>query len=361
VRIELRELTKSFGSVDAVDSIDLAIDDGEFVAFLGPSGCGKTTTLLMVAGIYRPTAGEIAFDGTVVNRVPPKERNLGMVFQSYALYPHMSAFENMAFPLRLKKVPMEERKARAQRIADMMGIADLLERKPGQLSGGQQQRVALGRALVKEPDALLFDEPLSNLDARLRIAMRTEIKRLQAQLGITSIYVTHDQAEAMTMADRVAVLNAGRVESFLSPDDTYSRPPTRFVAGFVGNPPMQFLDVEVDGEGGEFHAQRQGVRFAVAADRGSKVAGRGTVTMGVRPEDIEVGAGNFKGEVVAIEPLGREDMVDIEIEGALIRALAGAAVRPRLGEHVALRIDPDKVHFFDPATERSLLWAEPAR
>jgi ABC-type sugar transport system ATPase subunit len=355
VRIELRGLSKSFDSVAAVDSIDLEIDDGEFVAFLGPSGCGKTTTLLMIAGIYRPSAGEIAFDGTVVNRVPPKERNLGMVFQSYALYPHMSAFENMAFPLRLKKVPMEERQARARRVADMMGIADLLDRRPGQLSGGQQQRVALGRALVKEPDALLFDEPLSNLDARLRLTMRTEIKRLQAQLGITSIYVTHDQAEAMTMADRVAVLNAGSVESFLSPDDTYNRPPTRFVAGFVGNPPMQFLDVDVEGCDGTFHATRAGMRFAVAADRGAKVAAGGTVTLGVRPEDIEIGTGDTSGEVVAIEPLGREDVLDIEVAGVLIRALAGAAIRPVIGERVRLRIDPDKVHFFDSATGASLL------
>jgi inositol-phosphate transport system ATP-binding protein len=358
VRIELRGLTKSFDTVNAVDGVDLDIGDAEFVAFLGPSGCGKTTTLLMVAGIYRPTAGEISFDGTVVNKLPPKERNLGMVFQSYALYPHMNAFENMAFPLRLKKVPIEERRSRAQRVADMMGIAELLDRRPGQLSGGQQQRVALGRALVKEPDALLFDEPLSNLDARLRITMRTEIKRLQAQLGITSIYVTHDQAEAMTMADRVAVLNAGRVESFLSPDDTYSHPPTRFVAGFVGNPPMEFLDVEVSSDGGAFHATRAGMRIPVSADRGAKaVAGGGTVTMGIRPEDIEVGTGDTRGEVVAVEPLGREDLVDIEVAGMLIRALAGAAARPKIGEHVGLSIDPDKVQFFDPATGASLLWA----
>jgi ABC-type sugar transport system ATPase subunit len=357
MRIELRGLTKSFDSVDAVDSIDLEINDAEFVAFLGPSGCGKTTTLLMIAGIYRPTSGEIAFDGTVVNRLAPRERNLGMVFQSYALYPHMNAFENMTFPLRLKKMPMDERQKRAQRVADMMGIAELLERRPGQLSGGQQQRVALGRALVKEPDALLFDEPLSNLDARLRITMRTEIKRLQAQLGITSIYVTHDQTEAMTMADRVAVINAGRVESFLSPDDTYSRPPTRFVAGFVGNPPMEFMDVEVRDEGGIFQARRPGMTVPVATERGAKAAAHaGTVTLGIRPEDIKVGVGDTRGEVVTVEPLGREDLVDIEVDGMLIRALAGAGDRPKIGESVSLRLDPEKVHFFDPATGHSLLW-----
>ncbi|MGH9136647.1 MAG: ABC transporter ATP-binding protein [Acidimicrobiales bacterium] len=357
MRIELRGLTKAFDSANAVDGIDLAINDAEFVAFLGPSGCGKTTTLLMIAGIYRPTGGEIVFDGAVVNRLPPKQRNLGMVFQSYALYPHMSAFENMTFPLRLKKVPMEQRRESAQRVGEMMGISELLHRKPGQLSGGQQQRVALGRALVKEPDALLFDEPLSNLDARLRITMRTEIKRLQKQLGITSIYVTHDQVEAMTMAERVAIMNAGRLESFLSPDDTYARPPSRFVAGFVGNPPMEFFDVEIGEEAGIFHAKRPGVSVVVAADRGAKAAAhRGTVTLGIRPEDIAVGAGESRGEVVAVEPLGREDLVDIEVEGLLLRALASAAVRPKLGENVNFRIDPEKVQFFDPDTKQSLLW-----
>jgi ABC-type sugar transport system ATPase subunit len=358
VRIELRALTKSFDSVIAVDELDLEINDGEFVAFLGPSGCGKTTTLLVVAGIYRPTAGEVVFDGTVVNRLPPKARNLGMVFQSYALYPHMTAYENMTFPLRLKKVPAEQRRERAQRVGELMGISELFARKPGQLSGGQQQRVALGRALVKEPEALLFDEPLSNLDARLRITMRTEIKRLQGQLGITSIYVTHDQAEAMTMADRVAIINAGHVESFLSPDDTYARPPTQFVAGFVGNPPMQFIEVEVSSEGGLFTASRPGMSIAVPADRGAKAAAHGgTITLGIRPEDIQVGVGETSGQVVAVEPLGREDLVDIEIEGTLIRALAGAAARPKIGEHVGLGIDPEKVQFFDTTTGKSLLWS----
>ncbi|MGH9167465.1 MAG: ABC transporter ATP-binding protein [Acidimicrobiia bacterium] len=357
MEIELRELSKRFDSVVAVDSLDLEIRDGELAAFLGPSGCGKTTTLLTIAGIYRPSAGEVAFDGRVVNRLPPRARNLGMVFQSYALYPHMTAYQNMTFPLRLKKVPAQDMRKRAERIAQMMGIAELMQRKPGQLSGGQQQRVALGRALVKEPDALLFDEPLSNLDARLRVTMRTEIKRLVADLGITSIYVTHDQVEAMTMADRVAIMNRGRLESYLTPDDTYNRPPTRFVAGFVGNPPMDFIDVEVVQENGAFSARRPGMTVPLSAERGRTAAEQGgTVTLGIRPEDLHLGEGEIEGQVVAVEPLGREDLVDVEVGDVLIRALAGAEARPKTGDRVRLRMDPDKVHFFDPASDRSLLW-----
>ncbi len=357
MKIDLHDLTKQFDAVTAVDQLSLTIDDGELVAFLGPSGCGKTTTLLIVAGIYRPTAGDVSFDGTVVNRQPPKARNLGMVFQSYALYAHMTAFENMTFPLRLKKVPKSERLSRASRVAEMMGIADLLDRRPGQLSGGQQQRVALGRALIKEPAALLFDEPLSNLDARLRVTMRTEIKRLQAELGITSIYVTHDQIEAMTMASKVAIMNGGRLESFLTPDDTYNKPPSRFVGGFVGNPAMEFIDVEMVAEDGLFFAVRPGMRVEVATQRGGPAAAHGgVVTLGLRPEDIHVGRGHVVGEVVAVEPLGREDLIDVEINDTLIRALADASNRPKVGDHVNLHVDPEKVQFFAPDTGRSLLW-----
>jgi len=206
MKVRLENLTKRWGLIYGARDINLTVNDGEFIAFLGPSGCGKTTTLLMIAGIYKPTAGVIWFNERVMNRVPPKDRNVGMVFQSYALYPHMTVYENLVFPMKLKRVPAGEMRERTQRVADMLGIGHLLDRRPGQLSGGQQQRVALGRALTKQPDLLLFDEPLSNLDARLRLSMRGEIKRLQMELGITSIYVTHDQVEAMTMADRIAVM-----------------------------------------------------------------------------------------------------------------------------------------------------------
>ena len=252
MEIRIDNLTKKFGDVVGVEDLTLHINDGEFVAFLGPSGCGKTTTLLTLAGIYKPTDGLIRFGDRVVNTVQPKDRNIGMVFQSYALYPHMTIFQNIAYPLKLKKVPKNVQNEQVRQVANVMGIGELLDRRPGQLSGGQQQRVALGRALVKEPDVLLFDEPLSNLDARLRLTMRGEIKHLQKNLGITSIYVTHDQVEAMTMADRIAVMNGGHLQAFDAPDELYDRPKTRFVAGFVGNPPMNFLDVEVSPANGRF-------------------------------------------------------------------------------------------------------------
>ncbi len=356
MEVRLIQLTKRFGDVTAVDRVDLEVGHGEFVALLGPSGCGKTTTLLMIAGIYAPTGGEIRFDDRVVNRIPPKDRNIGMVFQSYALYPHMTVLENITFPMRLKKVPKEVMLKRAQEVADMMGIGHLMDRRPGQLSGGQQQRVALGRALAKEPDILLFDEPLSNLDARLRLSMRAEIKRLQIELGITSIYVTHDQVEAMTMADRIAVMREGKLQAYETPDDLYDRPKNLFIAGFIGNPPMNFLDVEVVHQGERYLARRPGLEVAVAPERAQKAAGRGTVILGIRPEDVTVGQGPIQGQVYVVEPLGRDDLLDIQVGDIRIHALADPARRYAMGDSVQLAIDPDAVQFFDPRTEQSLLW-----
>ena len=356
MKVELENLTKRWGNVVGADSIDLQIEDAEFVAFLGPSGCGKTTTLLMVAGIYKPTQGFIRFDGRVVNRMAPKDRNIGMVFQSYALYPHMTVFENISYPLKLKKVPKEEMQKRTQRVADMMGIGHLMDRKPAQLSGGQQQRVALGRALVKEPHLLLFDEPLSNLDARLRLSMRSEIKRLQLDLGITSIYVTHDQVEAMTMADRIAVMKDGKLQAYASPEELYDKPQTLFVAGFVGNPPMNFLDVEVVRDNGEYHARAEGLDLVLPPDRGEKAAGRGRVILGVRPEDVTIAQTGTLGEIYVVEPLGRDDLVDVRVGGAAVHVLADPALGLRMGKEVALDFNTNKVQFFDPETEQSLLW-----
>jgi len=283
MEVKLVNLSKRWGTSVGADSVNLEIKDAEFVAFLGPSGCGKTTTLLMVAGIYKPTDGIIHFDGKIVNHVQPKDRNIGMVFQSYALYPHMTVFKNISYPLKLKKTPLDEMKKQSQRVADMMGIGHLMDRKPAQLSGGQQQRVALGRALVKEPKLLLFDEPLSNLDARLRLSMRGEIKRLQADLGITSIYVTHDQVEAMTMADRVAVMKDGKLQAYAPPEELYDKPRTLFVAGFVGNPPMNFINVEVTQENGNFLARGKGIEIAIHSEQGEKVAGKGQSHHGHSP------------------------------------------------------------------------------
>jgi ABC-type sugar transport system ATPase subunit len=353
-------LTKRFGDVVAVDSINMEVKDGEFVALLGPSGCGKTTTLLMTAGIYRPSAGAVRFGERVMNQVQPKDRNIGMVFQSYALYPHMTVYENIVFPMKLKKTPKQVMDSRTREVAGMMGIGHLLDRRPGQLSGGQQQRVALGRALAKQPDLLLFDEPLSNLDARLRLTMRAEIKRLQMELGITSIYVTHDQLEAMTMADRIAVIKDGRLQAYCTPDELYDQPQTLFIAGFVGNPPMNFLNVEVAQEGGEYRARAEGLDTPVNARRAQKAAGRGKVVLGIRPEDVSLSReplpGASQAEVFVVEPLGRDDLVMVKLPAGDLHALTDPSTDLKLGEQVYAQIHGERVQFFDPATELSLVW-----
>lgn len=356
MKVELENLTKRWGDVVGVDSINLDIQDGEFVVFLGPSGCGKTTTLLMVAGIYKPSDGTIRFDGRVVNQVAPKGRNIGMVFQSYALYPHMTVFQNISYPLKLRKTPKAEMQEQAQRVADTMGIGHLMDRRPANLSGGQQQRVALGRALVKEPGLLLFDEPLSNLDARLRLSMRSEIKRLQVELGITSIYVTHDQVEAMTMADRIAVIKDGQLHAYDTPAEVYDRPRTLFIARFVGNPPMNFVDVEVSQANGVYHARREGLELVVPADRGEKAAGKGKVIMGIRPEDIIIDNTSIPGEVHGVEPLGRDHLVDVMIGGIHFYLLADPTLSLKSGDRVKLDFKTQKSQFFDKKYERSLLW-----
>ena len=366
MRVEIENLSKSWDGVIGADNITIDISDGDMVAFLGPSGCGKTTTLLMVAGIYKPTGGTISFDGRVVNEVAPKDRGIGMVFQSYALYPHMSVFGNISYPLRLQKLDKGDIKQKVQKVADMMGIGDLLDRKIAQLSGGQQQRVSLGRALVKEPQLLLFDEPLSNLDARLRLTMRGEIKRLQNDLGITSIYVTHDQVEAMTMADRIAVMSKGVLQAYDVPAALYDRPKTLFVAGFVGNPPMNFMDVEIMSTNGEFRARSEAIDLVIPRDRAEKAAAaQGKVTMGLRPEDVNLvddsssaGAGlTITGVAEVVEPLGREDLVGVSISGVEMRVLVDKTRGVRVGDNITLTVDTSKIQLFDPETEQSLLWA----
>ncbi len=356
MKVELENLTKQWGDVIGVDNINLDIRDGEFVVFLGPSGCGKTTTLLMVAGIYKPTGGTIRFDDRVVNQVAPKDRNIGMVFQSYALYPHMTVFQNISYPLKLTKTPKAEMQKRAQQVADTMGIGHLMDRKPANLSGGQQQRVALGRALVKEPGLLLFDEPLSNLDARLRLSMRSEIKRLQVELGITSIYVTHDQVEAMTMADRIAVISDGKLHAYDTPAEIYDRPRTLFIARFVGNPPMNFTEVEVSQANGAYHARGESLKMVVPADRGEKAAGKGKVIMGIRPEDVIIVSEGIPGEVHGVEPLGREHLIDVKIEDSHFYLLADPSLSLKSGDRVKLVFKTEKSQFFDKKSERSLLW-----
>ena len=357
MEVVLENLSKSFGDVVGVERLDLHIRDGEFVAFLGPSGCGKTTTLLMLAGIYRPSTGTIRFGERIVNQLQPRDRNIGMVFQSYALYPHMTVFGNIAYPLKLKKVPRQEQQRRVEDAAETMGIAHLLDRRPGQLSGGQQQRVALGRALVKEPDILLFDEPLSNLDARLRLTMRGEIRSLQQRLRITSIYVTHDQVEALTMADRIAVMNHGQLQAFATPDDLYERPKTKFIAGFVGNPPMNFLDLELAQENGALQLRSESLQLTVPAEFAAIDAHRGPLSFGIRPEDIILDdAGPLQGEVFVVEPLGRDDLLDVRLGEEHILLLADPKRKLRAGDNVRLRFDMARAHFFDPQTERAIPW-----
>jgi inositol-phosphate transport system ATP-binding protein len=366
MRVELDNLSKEWDGVIGADRITLDIADGDLVAFLGPSGCGKTTTLLMVAGIYKPSGGTIKFDGEVVNEVAPKDRGIGMVFQSYALYPHMTVFGNISYPLRIQKVDKTEIKQRVQKVADMMGIGHLLDRKIVQLSGGQQQRVSLGRALVKEPNLLLFDEPLSNLDARLRLTMRGEIKRLQEDMGITSIYVTHDQVEAMTMADKIAVMSAGILQAYDVPTDLYEHPKTVFVAGFVGNPPMNFYDVEITSSNGDVRAKSDAIDLVLPRERGEKAAAaKGKVVMGVRPEDIylvddatpAIAGRTLTANIEVVEPLGREDLLGVTIKDVDMRVLVDKTKGAAEGDAAEFVFDLANVQFFDPESEQSLLWS----
>src|SRR5688572_1145642 len=292
-RVEFRNVVKQFGDTVVIPKMNLAIEDGEFVALLGPSGCGKSTSLFMLAGIYLPSDGELLFDGHVVNEVEAKDRNVGIVFQSYALYPHMTVRDNIRFPLRFQKTPDDEAARRVQAAADLVHVGELLDRRPSELSGGQQQRVALARALVKEPQLLLLDEPLSNLDATLRLTMRTEIKSLQQRLGVTTILVTHDQIEATTMADRIVCMRAGRIEQVGTPDDLYLRPESLFIASFIGSPPVNLIS----GEAVNGSVKAGAVAFPFVGPPGS-------VTIGLRPEHLRFAERGLPGRTSQTEPMG---------------------------------------------------------
>ena len=357
-RIELSGIRKAWGEVVAVEDLDLVIEDGEFVAVLGPSGCGKSTTLFMLAGIYAPSAGTMRFDGARVNEVESRDRNVGIVFQSYALYPHMSVRENIAFPLRFKKVPEAEARRRVEAIAGLVQVGDLLDRRPGEMSGGQQQRVALARALVKEPQLLLLDEPLSNLDATLRLTMRTEIKRLQRQLGVTTILVTHDQVEATTMADRIVCMSKGRIEQVAAPAELYARPASLFVAGFVGAPPINVLAGRAEGgevvvNGLRLRLERAGEGRGAAGEVVSGEAAPGEmvpreVVLGVRPEHVRFDAGGLAGRIDQVEPMGRETLYLVETAMGGVRVLeGGAGVRFAVGDAVRIGFRPEDSLIFD--------------
>jgi multiple sugar transport system ATP-binding protein len=352
--LAIRDVRKSFGAVDVVRGVSIDVADGEFVVLVGPSGCGKSTLLRMIAGLETISSGEIRIGPRVVNDVPPKARDIAMVFQNYALYPHMTVSDNMSFGLRLKKMPAAEIAERVERAAKILGLEKLLDRLPRQLSGGQRQRVAMGRAIVRDPQAFLFDEPLSNLDAKLRVQMRTEIKELHQRLEATIVYVTHDQIEAMTMADKIVVLHDGAVEQIGAPLDLYDRPRNVFVAGFIGSPAMNFMNGRMAHENGDaVFVAEGGARLAI----GLNVAdGDGRpVTVGVRPEhfviDSERGA---PAEVIVVEPTGSETQVFARYMGREIVALFRDRIDARPGSVIKLSAPPERVHVFDAGSGQAL-------
>ena len=336
--VTFERVVKRFGSVTALHGLDLAIRDGEFVSLLGPSGCGKTTTLRMLAGLEGVSEGRILIGERTVNELPPAKRDIAMVFQSYALYPHMTVRENIAYPLKKRRVPQPRRNEEVERVAALLELGPFLDRKPKQLSGGQQQRVALGRALVREPQVFLLDEPLSNLDAKLRAHMRAELIELHRRLGKTMVYVTHDQLEAMTMSGRIAVLSQGRLQQFAPPEEVYNQPANRFVASFIGTPSMNLVDGTV--ADGAFRAEG----LAVPLDH---AAPAGPATLGVRPEYVLLGEGDTPAKVRVVEPTGHETIVIVEAgEGVRLTARVPATQRFAPGETLTLRLAPEGLHLF---------------
>ncbi|MGA3108096.1 MAG: ABC transporter ATP-binding protein [Candidatus Bathyarchaeia archaeon] len=351
--VRLEGLTKVFGSVRAVDNVDLYINDKEFLTLLGPSGCGKTTTMRLVAGLEDPTQGKVYIGGKLVNDLPPKLRDVAMVFQNYALYPHMTVYDNISFPLRMRKYPKDKIKEKVTTTAQLLEIQELLDRKPRQLSGGQQQRVALGRAIVREPQVFLMDEPLSNLDAKLRIYMRAELKRLQKRIGITTIYVTHDQVEAMTMSDRIALMNAGAIQQLATSDQIYNHPSNLFVAGFVGNPPMNFLPCVLHEEDDKTILEAGAFKLDITDIKGTDELGMTSseLTLGIRPEDISVSqqrsTSSVEATVYVVEPLGSEVLVNLKLGNEIVKARAPPSTMVKVEDQVYLTFNKDKMHLFD--------------
>jgi multiple sugar transport system ATP-binding protein len=363
--VTYEHVTKVFGDVVAVNDLTLEIADKEFLVLVGPSGCGKSTSLRMLAGLEEVTSGEIYIGERLVNDVSAKDRDIAMVFQSYALYPHMSVFDNMAFALKLRKVEKQEIKERVQRSAEALGIADLLDRKPKQLSGGQRQRVALGRAIVREPAVFLMDEPLSNLDAKLRVEARAMLSRLHLQLGTTFIYVTHDQVEAMTMGTRIAVQSAGVLQQVDTPQILYDRPANTFVAGFIGSPSMNFFEGQLASSDGTIQVQTKG--FQVEVPKGKQAALRDylgkDVIFGIRPEDIhdsrfvpvDVSAAPLVARVDVIEPMGSERYLYLVVEGQDFVARVDPRSAAAVGSDLEMAFNMDNMHVFDAQTEEAIL------
>jgi sn-glycerol 3-phosphate transport system ATP-binding protein len=350
--ISLRGVTKKFGETEVIHPTDATIADGEFVVVVGPSGCGKSTLLRIIAGLETATAGDIGIAGRRVNDVEPKDRNIAMVFQNYALYPHMSVYENMSYGLRIRRIAPEEIRRRVEHAARILELAPYLQRKPRELSGGQRQRVAMGRAIVREPAAFLFDEPLSNLDAKLRVQMRLEIQKMHRELRTTSVYVTHDQVEAMTLADRMFVINAGVIEQMGAPIQVYDDPETRFVAGFIGSPAMNFLPGRRDGD-----AVEVGGGVKVPLPQGLRASAPQSLVVGIRPEHFALaisGGIEFRLAVENVEALGADSLVHAVFDGTPLVARIDGHVTPTAGEVLAFSVQPQRLYFFDAASGKRL-------
>ena len=356
--VRLEKVVKAYGTVEVVHGIDLEVAEREFVVLVGPSGCGKSTTLRMIAGLEEITDGIVTIDGRVVNRVAPKDRDVAMVFQNYALYPHLSVAENIAFGLRIRRAPKAEIEASVAEAASILGLTDYLERRPSDLSGGQRQRVAMGRAIVRHPKVFLFDEPLSNLDAKLRTQMRAEIKRLHKRLGATSIYVTHDQVEAMTLADRIVVMHDGIIEQVGTPMELFENPANTFVAGFLGSPPMNMLEGTVEATPQGPVALIGGQRLTLPSLEGLAGDGGRPVTVGIRPEYVRLVAPGTVGaldvEVDLVEPLGSEALLHAELDGAPFVMKAETKGVLHAEGPAAFTVDPDLVRVFDAQTGRAI-------
>ena len=351
--VEYRNIAKSFGVVEVLHDVSLSIPDGEFTVLLGPSGCGKTTLLRMTAGLETVSGGDLLIDGERVNDVHPRDRDIAMVFQNYALYPTMKVFDNIAFSLEVKKIPAAEIRRRVEEAAETLNIADYLNRYPKELSGGQRQRVAMGRAMVRDAKVFLFDEPLSNLDAKLRAHMRVEIRQLHNRLGTTTVYVTHDQIEAMTMADKIVLMRDGKIEQIGTPDELYDHPASQYAADFIGSPGMNFVAARVVAEDGAPLLVAEGVRLALA-EEAAPLAGR-RVTCGLRPSDLMLNdAGEIAGEVILAEKTGADQNLHLSIGGEDFVATAPRDAAVAAGETARLSIAPGKVHLFDSETGRRL-------
>jgi multiple sugar transport system ATP-binding protein len=353
--VEFRKLVKRYGTLEVVHGIDLAIGDGEFIVLVGPSGCGKSTTLRMLAGLEDISDGEIFIGARKVNEVEPRDRDIAMVFQDYALYPHMSVYDNMAFSLLYRKMPSKQIDSRVREAAEILGLTPYLSRRPRQLSGGQRQRVAMGRAIVRKPQVFLFDEPLSNLDAKLRGTMRVEMKKLHQRLGVTTVFVTHDQIEAMTLADRVVVMNGGHIEQIGTPDEVYHAPASLFVAGFIGTPTMNLLPARFESADTLQIGEGVMVRLLRAGGEGGD-----NVVFGIRPEDVRIAIGtappgwtDLPATVEVVEPLGSDTLVFTSVFGASVTARVRPEERPAPGSQIKLRVDLDRAHIFDAATGRA--------